>query len=157
MIRDERGIALVELLVVVAIVGLITGTLTTAIYQIYHVTGWGNNELVVQHDLQNAATWLNRDVICAYRARVINETQMVLDIRQDWSGVITRIITYTLSGQELVREVSTGSSLPVARHIVSSPFPPAGTLTSAITITLTSQVGDVAQSATLHLDMRPTE
>jgi len=153
MIRDERGMTLVEILVALAIAGLITGTLVTAIYQIYQVTGWGNNELVVQHDLQNAATWLNRDVVCASSAEV-SGSQMVLTIPYRMTDPI--IITYTHSASQLIRD-SEGSTATVARHVDSVDFSPTGTVTSAITITLTSQAGVVTGSATLHLDMRPTE
>jgi Tfp pilus assembly protein PilE len=152
MIGDERGITLVELLVVLAITALITGTLVTAIYQIYQVTGWGNRELVVQHDLQNAATWLNRDVVSASGAEITGP-RMVLTIPT--SIIDTINITYTYSEAEgTLTRYSGGSSLIVARHVDSVDFSPtAGT--SAITITLTSRASDVTQSATWHLDMRP--
>lgn len=161
MIKDERGIAIVEILVALVIAGLITGTLVTAIYQIYQVTGWGNNELRVQHNLQNAATWLNRDVVSASSAEV-NGSQMVLTIPYYPSGSFIytptiRTITYTFSAAErILARDSVTSTVTVARYIVSNPFPsPAGTITSTITITLASQAGDVTRSATLHLDMRP--
>ena len=160
MIRDERGITLTELLVALAIAGLITGTLVTAIYQIYQVTGWGSNQLRVQHDLQNAATWLNRDVVSASSAEV-SDSQMVLTIPYFPSGTFTytadiRIITYTFSTAEktLARD-SVTSTVTVARHVNSFAPSPTGTVTFVITITITSQAGDVTGSAILHLDMRP--
>ena len=158
--RDERGMTLVEILVALAIAGLITGTLVTAIYQIYQVTGWGSNQMRVQHDLQNAATWLNRDVVSASSADV-SDSQMILTIPYFSSGTYTytadiRTITYTFSTAEktLARD-SVTSTVTVARHVDSIGFSPTGTVTSAITITLISQAGDVTGSATLHLDMRP--
>lgn len=161
MIKDEKGITLTELLVALALTGLIIGPLVTAIYQIYHVTGWGSNQMRVQHDLQNAATWLNRDVISASRADV-SGSRMVLTIPYFPSGTFTYTaniytITYTFStaNKTLTRD-SGNSTVTVARHIVSNPFPPlAEPITSTITITLTSQAGDVTQSAILQLDMRP--
>ena len=162
MIRDERGMTLVEILVALAITGLITGILVTVIYQIYQVTGWGNNELVVQHDLQNAATWFNRDVVSASSAHIVSASQMTLTIPYVGSiitdTVYTRVITYTFSitNSTLTRD-SDDSTLIVARHVNSFVPSPTGMVTSAIMITLTSQAGDVTGSATLHLDMRPTE
>ena len=165
MIGDERGITLTELMVALAITGLITGILATAMYQINQVTGWGNNELRVQHDLQNAATWLNRDVRRASSAHVVSASQMILtvpyDVYSTMTGTVTiyaRVITYTLTDSTLTRD-SDGSTLIVARHVNSFIPSPTGMVTSVITITITSaitsQVGDVAGSATLHLDMRP--
>jgi len=153
--KDERGMTLVEILVGLAITGLITGTLVTAIYQIYQVTGWGNNQLRVQHDLQNAATWLNRDVVSASSAD-ISGTQMVLTIPYlSTDTILTRTITYTHSAPWLTRDCGVSTVITVARHIVTNPFPPTDTITSSITITLTSQASDVTGSATLQLDMRP--
>jgi len=166
MISDERGMTLVEILVAVAITALITGTLVTAIYQIYQVTGWGNNEMRVQHDLQNAATWLNRDVVSASSAEVSGspggDSQMVLTIPYFITDTttLTRTITYTYTYDpvdghgDLVR-ISGSSKVTVARHIGYIAFSATDTVTSAITITITSQAGDVTGSATLHLDMRP--
>ncbi len=158
MIRDEKGMTLAELLVVLAITAMITGILVTVIYQIYQITGWGNDELVVQHDLQNAATWLNRDVLKA-RSAEVSDSQMTLVIPDHRTtptlSISTYVITYTFSitDSTLTRD-SDNSMLIVARHIVSNPFPPADTFSSIITITITSQAGDVTESAILHLGMR---
>jgi len=160
MIRDESAMTLVEILVALAIAGLITGTLVTAIYQIYQVTGWGSNQMRVQHDLQNAATWLNRDVVSASSADV-SDSQMVLTIPYYPSGssIYTptiRTITYTFSAAErILARDSVTSTVTVARHVEDVAFSGTGTVTSTITITLTSQAGVVTGSATLQLDMRP--
>ena len=158
MIRDERGVTLTELLVALAITGLITGTLVTVMYQINRITSWGNDELVVQHDLQNAATWLNRDVIKA-RSAEVSDSQMILVIPyyviSETLNIYTNVITYTFSITDSTLTRDSGySTLIVARHIVSHPFPPTDTINSTITITITSQAGDVTESAILYLGMR---
>jgi len=159
MISEERGVTLVEILVALAITALITGTLVTGIYQIYQVTGWGNNQMRVQHDLQNAATWLNRDVVSASSAHIASASQMTLTLPYVGSIItdtVSRVITYTFSitDSTLTRD-SDDSTLIVARHVNSFVPSPTGTVTSVITITITSQAGVVTGSATLHLDMRP--
>ena len=158
MIRDEKGMTLVEILVVLAITAMITGILVTVIYQIYQITSWGNNELVVQHDLQNAATWLNRDVMKA-RSVEVSDSQMILAIPYyviaETLEIHTNAITYTFSITDSTLTRDSGDSmLIVARHIVSNPFPPADTFSSIVMITITSQAGDVTESAILHLGMR---
>ena len=156
MIRDERGMTLVEILVVLAITVMITGILVTVIYQIYQITGWGNNELRVQHDLQNAATWLNRDVVSASSAE-ISGSQLILIVPYSITGttILTRTITYSEADGTLIRD-SGGSTLIVARHVNSFILPlPTGMVTSVITITITSWAGDVTGSTTVHLDLRP--
>ena len=161
MIRDERGITLVELLAVLAITGLIVGILATVIYQIFDITGWGNSTLVVQHDLQNAATWLNRDVLTASRAEVISGSQMILTVpyyNAAAGDFLTNTITYTLSGEELLREDASGSTLVLARYVDPSrfSFSPTDIVTApnTITVTLASKEGDVPGSGTFALKMR---
>jgi len=155
MIRNERGVSLVELILVLAIMGLIIGVLATAIYQIVDITSRGNSEMVVQHDLRNAAVWLNRDVLSASEAEVIG-SRMVLTIPTFITTTINITYTYSEADGTLTRD-SGDSTMMVARRVNSFAFSATGMVTSAITITITSRVGDVAQSVTLHLDMRPSK
>jgi len=171
MIRDERGVSVAELILVIAIMGLIVSVLAMTIYQIINITGRGNDEMVVQHDLRNAATWLNRDVLSASKAVITQEAddyQMVLDVPYPYTR--TTYITYTCYaciyiydpedeyGGDLVR-ISDSSTMTVARHIVSNPFPPPGTTLEAryddvVTVTLRSREGNVPGSGTFALKMR---
>jgi len=154
MIRDERGITLVELLVVLAITAMITGILVTVIYQIYQITARGNDELVVQHDLQNAATWLNRDVLTASEADV-SGSRMTLTIPYSITDttILTRTITYTYS--ETVGTL-TRNSVTIARYVYTDPFPSVGIIEApnVVTVTLSSKAGDVPGSGTFALKMR---
>ena len=57
----QKGMTMVELVVAIAITGIIVAFLGTAIYQIITVTGYGNDRLTAVHELQNAAYWFNLD------------------------------------------------------------------------------------------------
>ncbi len=159
MIRGERGITLTELLVALAITGLIIGTLVTAIFQIFDITGRGNSELVVQHDLQNAATWLNRDVLSASEAEVIG-SRMVLTIPTSITDTINITYTYSEVDGTLTRD-SGGSASIIARYVYSDPFPSLPEPIEApnvVTVTLHSRKGDFPPgSGTFALKMRPGE
>ena len=165
MIRDERGLSLTELLVVLAIGGLVTGVLVTAIYQIFDITGRGNNELVVQHDLQNAATWLHRDVLTASRATIAGSEEtgiytMTLEIPYlniNNGEVSYSYIDYTYSEEteDLTRDDG-GLSLIVARHLIVKPFPAVGVFLApqSVMVTLRSREGNVPGSGEFALKMR---
>lgn len=163
---DERGVTLTELLVTLAIAGLITGTLVTAIYQIYQVTGWGSNELRVQHDLENAATWLLRDVQMAdptlTDANGSTLNLMWNDMYRDRNA--TYQVSYQVSGTNLVRTVAMdyvpASTLAVSRYIAHPShvvFSLSGTadISPTLTAVITSTAGQVVKSATLRIEMRP--
>jgi ABC-type Fe3+-siderophore transport system permease subunit len=145
---------LTEVLVTLAITGLMAGMIGTVVYRIRHVVAQGNNQLRVQHDLQNAAIWLNRDVPGGSPPAAINGTHMVLTYH-DLMNSSTHAITYTLASPNLVRSLSNGSTLAVARHVVSATF--TSPMSSCVLITITSEAGDVTGSASLRLDMRPNQ
>jgi prepilin-type N-terminal cleavage/methylation domain-containing protein len=167
MIRGERGTTLAELLLVLAIIGVIASALAMAIYQIFNVTGWGSSELGVQHDLQTAATWLNRDVLSASRVMVDSPEdgvyRMTLDVPYPITStegltITIRYVTYAYSEDtgDLTRDAD-GSALIVARHIIANPFPASGSVIDApdpVTVTLRSREGNIPGSGTFALKMR---
>jgi prepilin-type N-terminal cleavage/methylation domain-containing protein len=61
MKKLEKGFTLVELLITIAISGIIFGVVAAFIFQLSTVSGAGNNRLTAIHDLQNASYWFNRD------------------------------------------------------------------------------------------------
>ncbi len=175
MTRNERGVSLPELLLVLAIIAVIASALVGAIYQIVDITSRGNNELLVQHDLRNAATWLNRDVLTASRATItgseedgIYEMTLVVPrlVISDTVVITTTDIIYTYYAYTYSEEQergtltrysdSSGSSLTIARHIASNPFPLDTDIEApnVITVTLYSLEGNVLGSGTFALKMR---
>ena len=175
MIRNERGVTLAELLLIIAIMGLIVSFLATAIYQIVDISNRGNSELAVQHDLRNAAVWLNRDVLSADKAKVDSPGdgiyEMTLEVPHlvvisdtvvmTTTNIIYTYYAYTYSEEQergtLTRySDSSGSSLTIARHIVSNPFPLTDTIEApnVVAVTLQSKEGNVPGSGTFALKMR---
>lgn len=120
--RDERGFTLVELLVSILIAGVIAAALTTVINQISTITAEGNAELATQVGLQKAAVWLNRDAMESDCVELITDTQIVLTKyeslnEEDHTTAAARTITYTISGRELIREDSAGTSRAIANDV----------------------------------------
>ena len=140
-----------------AIIAVIAGTLVMVMYQIFNVTDRGSSELAVQHDLRNAAVWLNRDVLSASEAEVIG-SRMVLTIPTFITTTINITYTYSEAGGTLTRE-SDDSSLIIARHVYSDPFPSLpdpidADDTGVVTVTLRSREGNVPGSGEFALKMR---
>ncbi len=57
----EQGFTLLELLLSVAITGVLAGVLGTGIFQAVTVPETGNSQLLAIHELENAAFWVQRD------------------------------------------------------------------------------------------------
>ena len=144
--NKQSGMTMVELIIAVAITGVIVAFLGTAIYQILNVSEYGNNRLTALHEMQNAAYWLNLDGQGAVSAT--GTSQLVLTLSDNST------VTYSLSGTKLLR--SSGSQqMTLARNISAVSFTVNGRL---ITMNLTSAPAarmDVSQNGTYMVYLRP--
>lgn len=139
---------MVELLVAIAVTGIIVVFLGTAIYQIITVSEYGNDRLTALHELQNSAHWFNLDGKMAVTASVNGE--LLLTISE------TSSITYALVGTEL-RRTAGGSPMTLARNITSAAF---SIDNRVITMSLTSSPegrDNVSESGTYKVCLRPSE
>jgi prepilin-type N-terminal cleavage/methylation domain-containing protein len=146
--NKQSGMTLVELIIAIAITGVIVVFLGVSIYQIITVSEYGNNRLTALHEIQNAAYWLNTDGQGALNAA--GGSQLVLTL-SDNSTVI-----YSLSGTDLLRSAG-GTPLTVAHNIISALF---SVNDRIITINLTSSPlsrDDVSQQGTYMVYLRPEE
>ncbi|MBN1191522.1 MAG: prepilin-type N-terminal cleavage/methylation domain-containing protein [Dehalococcoidales bacterium] len=111
--KMERGYTLVEMLIVLAVSGLIFVAAGTVLYQMTTVSGYGNDRLSVVHEMQNAEYWFNYDAQMAVTAA--GGTSLVLSFP---SG---RTVTYSLAGKQLQR-VEGNSTMILARNITGLSF-----------------------------------
>ena len=111
--KSQEGFSLPELLVTVAITGLIVSFLGMAVYQILNVTEYGGDKMTAIHELQNAAHWVSYDGQMAKTASGGNELVLILP---DSSQV-----TYGVVGSELLRTAEE-SQMILARNITAVQF-----------------------------------
>ena len=146
--KGEKGFSLTELLITVAINGLIVSFLGTAVYQIITVTEYSSDKLAAMHELQNAAHWVSLDGQMARTATGGNE--LVLTMPDESS------ITYAVVNRELHR-IAGESQMTLARNISSISF---SVQNRIITMTLTSSPEgrpEVSEQRTYKICLRPTE
>ncbi len=144
----QKGMTMVELIVVIAVTGIIVVFLGTAIYQIITVTSYGNSRLIAAHELENATYWFNRDGQQATTAS--GGSGLALTLSDNSS------VTYSLAGTELRRSAG-GDNMILARNITSSSFSVSGRV---ITMSLTSSPegrDNVSENGTYRVFLRPSE
>ncbi|MFC1957489.1 type II secretion system protein J [Chloroflexota bacterium] len=61
MKRNERGFTFIELLISIAIIGLIAGAASTTTFQVMTGTNRSNDRMTVIRQVQNAGYWISRD------------------------------------------------------------------------------------------------
>ncbi len=146
--NGQKGTTMVELLVAIAVTGIIVVFLGTAVYQIINVSEYGNDRLTAMHELQNTAHWFNLDGQKAVTAST--ESGLLLTISE------SSTITYSLVGTEL-RRTEDGSQMTLAKNISSAVFSIDNRI---ITMSLTSSPegrDNVSESGTYKVFLRPAE
>ena len=63
--KNQRGFTVIELLVAIAISGLITSGLTLTIFQVFSGNARNSSEMIVIRQVQNAGHWISRDTLMA--------------------------------------------------------------------------------------------
>jgi prepilin-type N-terminal cleavage/methylation domain-containing protein len=144
--KRQSGMTLVELVITVAITGIIVAFLGTAVYQIINVSEYGDGHLTALHELQNASYWLHTDGQGAVNAT--GGSQLVLTLSDNST------VTYALSGTNL-RRTTGAQQLTLAQNISAATFSISGRV---ITINLTSSPSsrqNVSQNGTYLVYLRP--
>jgi hypothetical protein len=148
MTANERGLTTVDLVMAIAVTGLIVTFLGASIYQMFTVSGYGNDRLIAMHELQNAAYWFDFDGQGAKSAATGSE--LVL------TQTDNSTITYSLTGTEL-RRTAGGGQMTLARNITSAGF---SMDNRVITMSLTSSPEGrhgVSEQGTYMVYLRPAE
>jgi prepilin-type N-terminal cleavage/methylation domain-containing protein len=145
--KNERGYTLVELLIALAITGVMITTLGMVVNQTITLPEQGNDQVSALHAIQNAAHWVSIDGQRAKSASGGNGLNLTLP---DNSSV-----SYTLEGNELHRTDS-DSEQTIARGIASVDFSINGQIITMNIIAEPDGRWNISENGTYQIYMRPT-
>jgi prepilin-type N-terminal cleavage/methylation domain-containing protein len=112
---NSRGFTLIEMLVVVAILGVIMGAMSMTINTLYKDFDIGSNHSLAKRQVEQAGYFLSKDIQMAYS---VNTTIPFVSM-YCYTGVTAdtlQTVSYSLSGGNLTRTDSLGSTV-VAQYI----------------------------------------
>ena len=124
--RNQRGFTLVELIIAIAVSGVIAGATTGAIFQLMNDSARSNNHMTAVRQVQNAGYWFSRDALMAKSVSLFTGSGFPLHLtRTDFDGNVHQV-DYDLVGNNLQRDftvhdadgalIDSGSSV-VAQYI----------------------------------------
>jgi type II secretory pathway pseudopilin PulG len=159
--NSESGITLIELLVGLAVSGLIMMGVGMAFRQTIMLTVKSNNHLQAVRQLQNAGEWIVRD---GQQAQPLNGVTVDTDpLSQelmtlfwdysDYNGASSHTIIYALDGTVLTRQDNGGDAIALANNITSFE------VNDTYSVTITATVGNFQQASetmTYYFKPRPS-
>jgi len=146
--RDQRGVTLVELLIAVAVTGIIISVLAPLLYQVLRVTGYGSDKLVAAHELQHVGQWLTQDVRTASNATGgSGELTLVLPD--------TSQISYVLVSNDFYR-ITAADTLRLAGNIAAAEFSVGGDVVTADIMAAPPGRWAVSENMTYIINLRPS-
>lgn len=150
----QSGFTLIEVLVVVAISGVIVTGAFAALQQTMRGTFSNNSRTVVLSDINNAALYIRRDIQMAQETTLPVDGTPRNSVTFDWydftlfeADNISHSVAYTLSDTNLLRNYDDTTSI-IGRHITNISFSQDGEF---ISVSVTANVsGWQAKSKTLN-------
>jgi prepilin-type N-terminal cleavage/methylation domain-containing protein len=121
--KGQKGFSLIELVIVIAIVGFVTGGLTMTIMQVFNMDARTRNDMTAVYQVRQAGKLVSQDVLQAQSVSAGGSSGFPLTLTWTDEGGTgdSHTVNYTLSGNRLHRSESVNGGnqtvTVVAEHI----------------------------------------
>jgi len=159
--KGQWGFTLVELVIVVALAGLVGAAITATAFQVFTFSTRLSNQMTAVRQVQQAGFWVSPDVMMAKTVNATGGSGFPLILTWQEAGTnTTHTVTYNLTYMSggltrLQREHKIGTSLNsttiVAEYISSASFVQYG---DAYTFNVTATVGGQTEARTYEVKPR---
>lgn len=166
--RNQMGITMMELMIAMLISGVITGSITMTIFQVFDSSSRTNSHMTVVNQVRSAGYWISHDVLMTQEVVLTDEASDDPDgsrlpltlIWSDWATNEVHTVVYSIVDDEL-RRSDTVSSGGTTDGVVADFIDPANTGcqytggTFFFTVTSTVGTGSAAQTETRTYEIVP--
>lgn len=159
--RNQLGITLMELAVAMLISGIISGSVTLTIFQVFDSSGRTSAHMTAVRQVRSAGYWVSHDVLMAQDLALAAEPGFPFTLTwSDWTSNEIHTVVYSIVGDELQRAHSINSGAATV-GIMAEFIDPANTScqytggTFAFTVTVTVGAGSAAQTETRTYEIVP--
>lgn len=159
---DEGGFSLLETLLASAISAMVMGAVVASIFMFNRLSIAQQDSLSVSHQMQQATSMLNHDVVSASSGTISEEgddRSLSLLVPEYVYGAseepVTKTVSYDYAADAgtLTRDEGSGA-MEIARHLSSLDFGPSGEISTTVRITVGASRGDSVKEARLILYRR---
>jgi len=170
--KDQTGFSLLELLIVIALTGIITAAITMTVFQVFNMNTRTSNRMTAVSQVQNAGKIVSEDILETQTDKInatpVGNRLLVVGWAAPAPDGTTYNVTYTLqnmpSGQmtRLQRQYSVNSTLNsttiVAEYINPDPTQTScawNATTKALIFKVTATVGNESETRVYEVQPRP--
>ena len=149
--KKQRGFTLIELLIAIAITALITGGITTAIFQTFTVSARDSSHMTAVRQVQNAGHWISQDAQMAQDVDDNPTAPKILELTWiEWEDGTVNVVTYSITADDELKRSHFEDGVPTSEMIVARYINLAYTSCQftggVLSVTITATVGDYPET-----------
>ena len=171
--RSQKGFTLLELIIVIALTGIISTAAAMSIHQIFTGTAFSNDQNTAINQVRNAAYWISRDAQMA-QPDEIKGSNLTLGrfLQLKWNSFdsnTTHAVNYTLedmpgNGLKKLKRSETINSDSLTNTLIAQYIKPMeeeetwcswNSTEKILTVNITAQVGGRTEKRTFQVEPRP--
>ena len=115
--KDQRGLSIIELLVIIVLTGLITTAVTTTFFQVFNMNARTANHMSALSQVQQAGKIVSEDILQAQEIEPNPTTGGFFIVGWNSTGETHHEVEYTLEDGELWRSETVGTESPVTTRV----------------------------------------